>query len=57
MDARRHGLADMASLTPNEATVLAGSPHGLPVFVQRKPTEQLRRAYGLLKIEPAKFLS
>ena len=49
---RRHGLA-YAERGNGSGRI----PPGLPVLVQRKPTEQLRRAYGLLKIEPAKFLS
>ncbi len=47
-------LADLATLTLNEATVPAGPDHGFPVFAQ--PTELQRRALDLLEIDPAKFL-
>ena len=47
-------LADLATLTLNEATVPAGPDHGFPVFAQ--PTELQRRAFDLLEIDPAKFL-
>ena len=47
-------LADLATLTLNEATVPAGPDHGFPVFAQ--PTELQRRAFDLLEIDPAKLL-
>ncbi len=47
-------LADMATLTLNEATVPAGPDHGFPVFAQ--PTELQHRAFDLLQIDPTKFL-
>ena len=47
-------LADLATLTLNEATVPAGPDHGFPVFAQ--PTELQRRTFDLLEIDPAKFL-
>ena len=47
-------LADLATLTLNEATVSAGPDHGFPVFAQ--PTELQGRALDLLEIDPAKFL-
>ena len=47
-------LADLATLTLNEATVPAGPDHGFPVFAQ--PTELQGRAFDLLEIDPAKFL-
>ena len=47
-------LADLATLTLNEATVPAAPDHGFPVFAQ--PTELQRRALDLLEIDPAKFL-
>ena len=47
-------LADLGTLTLNEATVPAGPDHGFPVFAQ--PTELQRRAFDLLEIDPAKFL-
>ena len=47
-------LADLATLSLNEATVPAGPGHGFPVFAQ--PTELQGRAFDLLEIDPAKFL-
>ena len=47
-------LADLGTLTLNEATVPAGHDHGFPVFAQ--PTELQRRAFDLLEIDPAKIL-
>ena len=47
-------LADLATLTLNEATVPAGPGHGFPDFAQ--PTELQGRAFDLLEIDPAKFL-
>ncbi len=46
-------LADLATLTLNEAAVPAGPDHGFPVFAQ--PTELQGRAFDLLEIDPAKF--
>ena len=48
-------LADLATLTLNEATVPSNPDHHFPVFVQ--PTPLQSRAFKLLEIEPAKFLS
>ncbi|MCY4243234.1 MAG: hypothetical protein OXD36_16015 [Rhodobacter sp.] len=47
-------LADLATLTLNEATVPDGPDHSFPVFAQ--PTELQRRAFDLLEIDTAKFL-
>ena len=48
-------LADLATLTLNEATVPSNPDHHFPVFAQ--PTPLQSRAFKLLEIEPAKFLS
>ncbi len=47
-------LADLGTLTLNEATVPARPGHGFPVRAQ--PTELQARAFGLLEIDPAKTL-
>ena len=47
-------LADLATLTLNEATVPASPDHGFPVFTQ--PTQLQARAFELLEIDPAKAL-
>ena len=48
-------LADLATLTLNEATVPSNPDHHFPVFAQ--PTPLQSRAFELLEINPAKFLS
>ena len=48
-------LADLATLTLNEATVPSNPDHHFPVFTQ--PTPLQSRAFKLLEINPAKFLS
>ncbi|MCY3877440.1 MAG: hypothetical protein OXF88_24515, partial [Rhodobacteraceae bacterium] len=48
-------LADLATLSLNEATVPSNPDHHFPVFTQ--PTPLQSRALKLLEIEPAKFLS
>ncbi|MDE2789137.1 MAG: hypothetical protein OXI81_01770 [Paracoccaceae bacterium] len=47
-------LADLATLTLNEATVPASPDHGFPVFTQ--PTPLQARAFELLEIGTAKAL-
>ncbi len=47
-------LADLGTLTLNEATVPGTPDHTFPVFPQ--PTRLQSRALGLLEIDPAKIL-
>ncbi len=48
-------LADLATLTLNEAKVPSNPHHHIPVFAQ--PTPLQSRAFKLLEIDPARFLS
>ncbi len=48
-------LADLATLTLNEAMAPSNPDHHFPVFAQ--PTPLQSRAFKLLENDPAKFLS